>query len=209
MTPSNAYVLHTGDGGKSWRPQAISPGVVGGGGIVAGDASKAFALVKARGGASASRQLFATATGGDAGAASPLKIKAKPSKFTRRTLKSTKGKVTISGTLAGAIGGEQVTISARAVNGVDWTSRTVTAGANGGSFSATFNIKNPAVFVAQWAGDSGAQRCGHRAADGEGHEVGRSAPGRVPGPGRAFAPRAAAQPRLQHYVTTRLAWVKV
>ena len=48
------------------------------GGIVAADASKAFALVKARGGASASRQLFATASGGDAGVASPLKIKAKP-----------------------------------------------------------------------------------------------------------------------------------
>ncbi len=157
---TNAYVLHTGDGGKSWRPQAISPGVVGSLGIVAADASKAFALVKARGGASASRQLFFTATGGDAGAASPLKIKATPSKFTRKTLKSTKGKVTISGTLAGAIGGEQVTISARAVNGVDWTSRTVTAGANGGSFSATFNIKNAAVFVAQWAGDSGRNGAG-------------------------------------------------
>ena len=157
---TNAYVLHTGDGGKSWRPQAISPGVVGGAGIVAADASKAFALVKARGGAAASRQLFATATGGDAGVASPLKIKATPSKFTKKTLKSTKGKVTISGTLAGAIGGEQVTISARAVNGVDWSSRTVTAGANGGSFSATFNIKNPAVFVAQWAGDSGRNGAG-------------------------------------------------
>ena len=119
--------------------------------------------VRAREGArrvAASRQLFATATGGDAGVASPLKIKATPSKFTRKTLKSTKGKVTISGTLAGAIGGEQVTISARAVNGVDWTSRTVTAGANGGSFSATFNIKNPAVFVAQWAGDSGRNGAG-------------------------------------------------
>jgi hypothetical protein len=46
-------------------------------------------------------------------------------------------------------------VSARAVNGIDWTSKTVTAGANGGSFSATFNVKNAAVFVAQWAGDSG------------------------------------------------------
>jgi photosystem II stability/assembly factor-like uncharacterized protein len=155
----NAYVLHTGDGGKSWRPQAISPGVVGSAGIVASDASRAFALVRVRG-ASASRQLFFTGTGGDAGAPSPLKIKATPSKFTKRTLKKTKGKVTISGTLAGAIGGERVTISARAINGVDWSSRTVTAGANGGSFSATFNIKNPAVFVAQWAGDSGRNGAG-------------------------------------------------
>ena len=63
--------------------------------------------------------------------------------------------MTITGTLGGAIGGEQITVSARAVNGVDWTSRTVTAGANGGLFPATFNIKDAAVFVAQWAGDSG------------------------------------------------------
>ncbi len=157
---TNAYVLRTGDGGKSWRPQAISPGVVGASGIVAADASKAFSLVKLRGGAAASRQLFATASGGDSGVASPLRIKATPTKFTRKTLKSSKGKVTIAGTLAGAIGGEQVTISARAVNGVDWSSRTVTAGANGGSFSATFNIKNAAVFVAQWAGDSGRNGAG-------------------------------------------------
>jgi len=51
--------------------------------------------------ASARAQLFVTATGGDADVASPLKIKATPSKFTRKTLKSAKGKVTISGTLAG------------------------------------------------------------------------------------------------------------
>lgn len=101
------------------------------------------------------RRLFFTATGGDAGVVSPLKIKASPAKLTKRSLKRTRGKVTITGTLGGAIGGEQITVSARAVNGVDWTTRTVTAGANGGSFSATFNVKNSAVFVAQWAGDSG------------------------------------------------------
>ena len=157
---TNAYVLHTTDGGRSWRPQAISPGVVGSAGIVAGDAGKAFALVKPRGGAPTSRQLFATATGGDAGAASPLRIRATPSRFTKKPLKSAKGKVTISGTLAGAIGGEQVTISARPLNGTRWTSRTVTAGANGGSFSATFTIASSSVFVAQWAGDSGRNGAG-------------------------------------------------
>jgi hypothetical protein len=156
----NAYVLRTSDGGTSWRPQAISPGTVGAGGIVAADASRAFGLVKPRGGGAPSRQLFFTPSGGDAGAPSPLKIKAKPSKFTKKTLKSAKGKVTISGTLAGAIGGEQVTISSRSVNGTTWTSRTVTAGANGGSYSATFTIKSTSVFVAQWAGDSGRNGAG-------------------------------------------------
>jgi len=156
----NAYVMHTNDGGKSWRPQAISPGVVGAAGIVAGDAGKAFSLVKARGGAAASRQLFATATGGDSGAPTTLKLTAKPSKFTKKSLKSAKGNVTISGTLTGAIGGEQVTVSMRAASGASWTRRTVTAGANGGSFSATFKMASTSVFVAQWAGDSGRNGAG-------------------------------------------------
>lgn len=157
---TNAYVLRTSDGGRSWRPQSISPGVVGGAGVLAGDVSKAYALVKPRGGVLASRQLFSTATGGDAGAASPLRIKASPARHTRRTLRTTRGRVTISGTLAGAIGGEQVTVSALAVGATSWSRRTVTAGANGGSFSATFNIRRTTVFVAQWAGDSGRNGAG-------------------------------------------------
>lgn len=156
---SNGYVLHTDNGGASWRPQAISTGIVGAGGIVASDASHAFTLLLARG-AQTSRQLFFTGSGGDAGAASPLTIKASPSKLTAKKLRSTRGKITVSGTLAGAIGGEQVTISSRPVNGIAWTSRTVTVGANGGSFSATFKITGPSVFVAQWAGDSGRNGAG-------------------------------------------------
>ncbi|HTN25265.1 MAG TPA: YCF48-related protein [Solirubrobacteraceae bacterium] len=151
---ANAYVLHTTDAGRSWRPQAVATGVIAPLGIVASDALHAFTLVQPNG-TPLARRFFFTATGGDAGAASPLKIRATPAKFTKRSLKRTRGRVTITGTLGGAIGGEQITVSARAVNGVDWTSKTVTAGANGGSFSATFNVKNAAVFVAQWAGDSG------------------------------------------------------
>jgi photosystem II stability/assembly factor-like uncharacterized protein len=143
---TSAYVLHTSDGGRSWRPQAISTGQIGAAGIVAADATHAFALVQP---GEASRRLFFTQSAGDAGAGSPLSIKAAPSRLTRR------GRVTISGKLGGAIGGEQVTVSTRPVSGSAWTSRTVTAGANGGSFSATFTVRSTAVFVAQWAGDSG------------------------------------------------------
>ncbi len=149
---TNAYVLHTSDAGRSWRPQAISVGQIGASGIVAADATHAFALLRNGQG---SRGLFFTATGGDAGAASPLRIKATPSRFDRKSFRSTRGKVTITGTLGGAVGGEQITVSARLLDGATWTNRTVTAGANGGSFSATFNVKGSAVFVAQWAGDSG------------------------------------------------------
>ncbi|MDX6719579.1 MAG: hypothetical protein QOJ63_1833, partial [Solirubrobacteraceae bacterium] len=73
----NGYVLHTSDGGRSWRPQAISPGVAAASGIVAADAGRAFALLQQRGsGPQASRQLFFTTSGGDAGAPSPMSIRA-------------------------------------------------------------------------------------------------------------------------------------
>jgi len=150
--PLNAYVLHTSDGGRSWRPQAVSTGQIGTSGIVATDATHAFALLLP---GQASRRFFFTATGGDAGVTSPLKIRATPARFTKKSLRTLRGKVTIAGTLGGAVGGEQITVSTRALKGSIWTSRSVTAGANGGSFSATFAIKGPSVFVAQWAGDSG------------------------------------------------------
>ena len=38
----------------------------------------------------------------------------------------------------------------------------MTAGANGGSFTATFRITRSSFFVAQWAGDSGRTGAGTR-----------------------------------------------
>ena len=156
---TGGYVLRTTDGGTTWRPQSISPSALVGDGLVAPDATHAFGLVAA---GAVQRQFFFTTTGGDAGSASSLTLKASPASFTKGSLRRTKGKVTISGKLAGAVGGERITVSARGRHGVDWSSRTVTAGANGGSFSATFNVKNAAVFVAQWAGDSGRGGVGSR-----------------------------------------------
>jgi photosystem II stability/assembly factor-like uncharacterized protein len=145
---ADAYALHTGDGGRTWRPQAISTGRLAPSGLVAGDATHAFTLL-------GTHAFFFTASAGDAGSPSSLKIAAKPARFTKRSLKQAAGRVTIGGTLAGAVGGEQITISARGAGGGSWSTQTVTAGANGGSFSATFRIRGSSVFVAQWPGDSG------------------------------------------------------
>jgi photosystem II stability/assembly factor-like uncharacterized protein len=146
------YVLRTTDGGATWRPQSIATTSLLPNGLVATDAAHAFGLVSAGG---VQRQFFFTGTGGDAGAASSLTLKASPKSFTKTALRRARGRVTISGKLAGAVGGERVVVAARATGGSAWTSRTVTAGANGGSFSATFTIKASSVVVAQWAGDSG------------------------------------------------------
>jgi hypothetical protein len=85
---TTAYVLHTSDAGRSWRPQAISTGHIGASGIVAPDASHAFALVQP---GEASRRLFFTQTGGDAGAASPVSNTARPAWFTSRSLRAARG----------------------------------------------------------------------------------------------------------------------
>ncbi len=152
-----AYVLRTSDGGRTWRPQAIQSGLVSD--LVAADAQRAYALVDAFR-SDAPRWMFATTTGGDAGSASSLKIKAKPGSFTKKALKKAKGRVTISGTLPGARGGEEVVVSARARKGGAWSHRTAVAGANGGAFSAQFTIKSSSVVVAQWRGDSGRRGVG-------------------------------------------------
>jgi photosystem II stability/assembly factor-like uncharacterized protein len=150
---SDAYVLHTTDGGSSWVPQAISGGAVVG--LVAPDALHAYALLAPVPGQQPQRQFFFTASGGGAGTASTLKIKATPARFTKRALRKADGMVTIAGTLSGPLGGEQIAISARPVKGGSWATQVVTAGVNGGSFSARFRITGPEAFVAQWAGDSG------------------------------------------------------
>ncbi len=157
---TDGYVLRTSDGGATWRPQAIATAPVTRLGLVATDAAHAFALVT--GTAGQQRRLFFTASGGDAGASSSLTIRAAPVRFTKASLRRARGKVTITGRLAGAVGGEQVIVSARARAGGAWSTRTVTAGANGGSFSATFTIGRSSVFVAQWAGDSGRAGVGSR-----------------------------------------------
>jgi photosystem II stability/assembly factor-like uncharacterized protein len=157
---SDGYVLHTTDGGATWRPQAIATAPVTRLGLVAPDATHAFALVTGTTGQQ--RRFFFTASGGDAGASSSLTLKASPARFTKRALHRARGKVTITGRLAGAVGGERIIVSARRRSGGPWTTRSVTAGANGGSFAATFTIARSSVFVAQWAGDSGRAGVGSR-----------------------------------------------
>ena len=77
-------------------------------------------------------------------------------------LRRSAGQVTIRGTRAGAQGGEQVVVSRRDARGGRWISQVVTAGANGGSFTATFRMTKSSYFVAQWSGDSGRTGAGTR-----------------------------------------------
>lgn len=143
---SDAFVLRTSDGGKTWRPQAIARGSLLG--VLAASDTQGYALL-------ADNRLFFTAAGGDNGQPSGLTLKPSVRSFTQKSLKKAKGKVTITGTLASAVGGEQVVVSRRDVLGSGWSHQVVTVGANGGGFTTSWKIKRSSVFVAQWAGDSG------------------------------------------------------
>ncbi|MHB8491433.1 MAG: WD40/YVTN/BNR-like repeat-containing protein [Solirubrobacteraceae bacterium] len=160
---NNAYVLRTTNGGVTWHPQEISAGSIPHDGLVASSSLNAAVLIDGpSGGEPLNRFLFTTSTGGDvAGTAEALSLRTpkrvltehKPSK--RHPHRTQRFSVRVNGTLAGAVGGEQIVVSARGLNRGPWMHRTVVAGANGGSFSTTWELTASTVFVAQWSGDSG------------------------------------------------------
>jgi hypothetical protein len=142
--------MRTTDGGKTWHPQMI-----GGGQVVdalAASGLQAYALLGQ--GSSSGRSFFLTTTGGDAGRPSTIRLRTPKVVFKAKALKKAKGRVVVTGTLTGAVGGEQIVVSHREARG-DWEQEVVTAGANGGSFTTSWKIKRTSLFAAHWAGDSG------------------------------------------------------
>jgi photosystem II stability/assembly factor-like uncharacterized protein len=165
----NAYVLHTTNGGTTWNPQLIGAGFVVPGGLAAEGATNGFALVEGRlpapatpatGASNVAQSFFFTTTGGDAGSPSALALSTKTRTLTKKKLQRAHRSVRIDGLLQGAQGGEQIVVSRRNLAGGQWQHQTVTAGANGGSFTTTWHIGASSVFVAQWAGDSGRSSLG-------------------------------------------------
>jgi photosystem II stability/assembly factor-like uncharacterized protein len=134
------YLLRTTDGGKSWRPQLIDDdGIQPRTGLVATGDNSGIALAN-------DSSLFGTGGGGDAGTPSTLKLKASKRKLRKPA------KIKVTGKLAPAEGGEQVIVSSRGEHGTRWSSQSVTVASNG-TFTTTWKITTPSVFVAQWAGD--------------------------------------------------------
>lgn len=142
----DSVVLRTTDAGKTFAAQALSGGGNAINALAADGPGRAYAAVT--GGEAPA--LFSTATGGVRGAASSLSLartakRQKPSK-----------KIAISGSLAGAKGGETVRVAVRKVGSAQWSWQRVVAGANGGSFTAYVNLKKGEYeVVGQWTGDSG------------------------------------------------------
>lgn len=133
----HGLVLRTTDSGATWRPQLIGPQPILPDGLAAaGDSG--FAL--------ANGELFATRVGGDAGAASTLRLRTRLRKLEKPA------SISVTGTLAPAEGGELVVVARREIGANRWAFQTVTAAANG-SFTTRWRVRRTSWFVAQWIGD--------------------------------------------------------
>ncbi|MFL5894224.1 MAG: WD40/YVTN/BNR-like repeat-containing protein [Thermoleophilaceae bacterium] len=131
----NGVVLRTSDGGASWRPQIVAPTFLQ---AVASGGSTDYALAGAR-------TLYATRTGGDAGAPSRLTFKPSAPVVGRRR------KVTLRGRLLPARPRAPVVVSARSRG--RWIARLVTTSPNG-SWASTWALRHTTGFVAQALGDA-------------------------------------------------------
>jgi photosystem II stability/assembly factor-like uncharacterized protein len=132
---AGGWILHTSDGGSTWRPQLLLKGSIQ---SIASPASGS-GLALAGGGS-----LFTTASGGDRGTTSRLTLSARP----RRLRKA--GAVTVSGRLRPPEGRELVAV-AKLERG-RWSEKTVQVASNG-SFTTSWRVGRTAIFVAQWGGD--------------------------------------------------------
>lgn len=136
------WIMHTSDGGASWRPQLISQLVIGGGAgpLAAAPGGVAYALV-------GGNEMKSTSTGGDAAEPSTLTISTKTRSLRR------KAKVRIDGRLNPTAAGARVEVTMRQQSNGRVT-RQVAVVRSDGKFSANFTVSRTSDFVAQWAGDS-------------------------------------------------------
>lgn len=145
LTDGSGSIFVTTDGGKSWSEEApfLSNKRI---------ATK-IAPLSARGAillVPGTNRILTTSTFGQIGVGSKLTIKVS-SKTARKG-----STMRVTGRLAGAQGGELVTVLARktdALGGTRWVSQTATVSL-GGTFTTTWRVDSPLNFVARWAGDA-------------------------------------------------------
>jgi photosystem II stability/assembly factor-like uncharacterized protein len=135
------WVLHTSDGGVSWRPQLIGQEPLADRGLATPTLDTAFALA---GGA----DLFYTNSGGDSGGETTLSLRPGRRVITRAR------KVTLSGRLTPAVPGARVVVSARTDGTSGWRVAGAVVAGPDGKFSLRVKLRQTTHFVAQWRGDA-------------------------------------------------------
>jgi photosystem II stability/assembly factor-like uncharacterized protein len=133
-------VLRTTDGGRSWKPQIVGPGMASS--IAAVGEGTGFAVTS---GLDSSQILF-TQGGGDAGRATSLSLSTPLRRLERPQ------RIKVSGRLRPARGGEDIVVWVRRLKGRRWRALEESASANG-KFSFERRVRRSTVFVAQWPGD--------------------------------------------------------
>jgi photosystem II stability/assembly factor-like uncharacterized protein len=128
-------VLRTTDRGKSWHPQFLGRESI-------TDIRTAGPTDYALAGTST---LYATTSGGDTGGPQALSITAKPRQIRKAA------RVTVSGKLSPADGGEEVYVAMR--RGSTWFAQLATVASNG-TFVTKWTVSRTSVFVAQILGDA-------------------------------------------------------
>jgi photosystem II stability/assembly factor-like uncharacterized protein len=146
LTDNAGRILYTADAGSTWSRQYpfYDAGGISAAEIAAPSATGAFLLVKN------TNRLFATSSNGLISSPSALTIKSSSKKVRKNTV------VKVTGKLSPALEGARVAVLARlagAKGGVKWTTQERTVSASG-TFSTSWRIKKPTIFIARWSGDS-------------------------------------------------------
>jgi photosystem II stability/assembly factor-like uncharacterized protein len=133
------FLLRTDDGGTTWHPQFVVSDPIAPFGVAAGGATD-YLL-------GGSQSLLFSTSGGDAGQASQLSIRAPKSRYGKPV------SITVTGKLTPASGNERVVVSMRRPGSTRWVAQGATVSANG-SFTTSWRLQKGAnQFVAQWQGD--------------------------------------------------------
>jgi photosystem II stability/assembly factor-like uncharacterized protein len=133
------FLLRTDDGGATWHPQFVVADPLAPFGVAA-DATTDYLL-------GGNQSLLFSTTGGDAGRASQLTIRAPKARYGKPV------SITVTGRLSPASGNERVVVSMRRPGSTRWTAQGATVSANG-TFTTSWRLtKGVNLFVAQWQGD--------------------------------------------------------
>lgn len=145
LTDGSGSIFVTSDGGKTWAQQSPFLSTAKTATVVAPLSARGAILL-----VPGTNRILTTATFGQIGTPSKLTINASSKKVKKNST------VNITGKLAPSQGGEQVTVVGRPLNakaGAKWTYQTATVSL-GGTFTTTWKIGQPMIFVAYWAGDA-------------------------------------------------------
>jgi photosystem II stability/assembly factor-like uncharacterized protein len=137
-----AWLLHTSDGGATWRPQLLDNAPLNGRGLTAPVAGTAFGLA-------GGMDLLYTNTGGDRGSDTKLTLAAQP-----RTIGRKARTVKLSGKLTPAAAGATVVVSARVEHSPIWKVIDAPKVSSSGTFSSSIRVRATTDVVAQWSGDA-------------------------------------------------------